>query len=144
MIGTRLLGTHSPTGGSGYRARKAWNPRIARTVYVGNVGLAWGFSWPDFPKGRGVSTGKPYMLAEVSKPALLSMVWHDDIIHSPDFPRDVRLNFCFLDGHARFSHFAGAPWLWNMNNPTRPVDVEKPFARLAPRRPRGADQDVAS
>jgi hypothetical protein len=51
--------------------------------------------------------------------------------HSRCVPGECRWNIAYADGHAKLSKyvdFAGdpgrRPWLWNLYNPNRPVDVQ--------------------
>jgi prepilin-type N-terminal cleavage/methylation domain-containing protein len=114
-----------------------YDPRLLRIAYSGHSGLMQGYSWPTRPKGQPSSTGQPIVFAEISKPALLRLVWDEWIgTHAmtgqPNSRPDlIRWNVCFADGHARYARYVLGltrerdPHQWNWYNPRHPVSEEK-------------------
>jgi prepilin-type N-terminal cleavage/methylation domain-containing protein/prepilin-type processing-associated H-X9-DG protein len=130
---------NDPTGDRSYGARGGfYSSRFVRCAYEANDGMIWGYSWPGYPEGRLSVTGEPIAFAEVSRPALLPIVWEYNAHHGTGalwYLGKEWYNIAYADGHARFTRTVDGdlpasqrPWYWNLYNPRRPVNVEKPCA----------------
>jgi prepilin-type N-terminal cleavage/methylation domain-containing protein len=118
-----------PTGDRNAAGR--WSGNIMRLSYWWNFGVSQGYSWPTYPSGAATVSGTPLSQGAISKPASLQLIqdnWAS--YHSPGTQGQAKWNICFADGHVKFTNYVDgwvpgnqAPWLWNLYNGTRPVEV---------------------
>jgi prepilin-type N-terminal cleavage/methylation domain-containing protein/prepilin-type processing-associated H-X9-DG protein len=113
-----------------------YDTQYTRAGYVSHDGIPVGVSWPQFPVGKPTYSQVPVSVSEVSRPALLQLLMDSSTkIHSEGTPGAARINIVYGDGHVRFTRWVDTwaaedqrPFFWNLYNPRRPVDVEKPCA----------------
>lgn len=104
---------------------EGWDTRFVR--------LSYDYFFPLGITGDPQQCCRPMTMAQISRPALLQMAYDWGSLLERWAPEEARRTICFADGHAKFTRYGTAwepqprnPWGWNLNNPSRPLDLEKP------------------